>query len=313
MRTRKGLPFTCTAYMKAIIESIMARVQRDEKVIICHFLWMGNHPHIIIVAKDSAQCCRFYGELKKQLTDAVKRLLAENDLSLWKKNGTSVVEYGDVEGLQKQIAYIYANPARANLIDTITSYPGLSTYKSFNQTPSTLSGSYSKKCPWIRATSIEKLPCRSVTETQDRHITSKLLHKCTTSYTLTIHPNAWMKCFGLANEDVAEINQQILLILKDYEAEARCKRNQKGQKVMGAKRLSLEPLTLSYRTKSLTKKIFCYAASKETRIGMIQAYKEFCNQCKECYQRWKIGDYRVKWPPGAFLPFMPPRYNWLPE
>jgi len=290
----------------------MARVQRDEKVIICHFLWMGNHPHIIIVAKDSAQCTRFYGELKKQLTDAVKRLLGDNELSLWKKNGTSVVPYGDIEGVQKQIAYIYANPARADLTDTIERYPGLNTFESFRETSHTLNGSYTKLCPWIRSPAIEKLPCRAVTPTQDRHITETLLESSTRAHTLTLHPNAWMKCFDIGEDEVEETNREILEKLRTYESEARAERNKKGKKVMGAKKLSAQSLTLSYRSKSITKRIFCYAANKETRIQMIADYKAFCARCAECYQRWKVGDYKVEWPPGSFLPAMPPRQNCLP-
>jgi len=313
MRTRKGLPFVCTQYMKTIIEGVMARVQRNEKVIICHFLWMGNHPHIIIVAKDSMQCTRFYGELKKQLTEAVKGLLGESDLSLWKKNGTSVIPYGDIEGVQKQIAYIYANPARAALTDTIERYPGLNTYQSFRETPHTLNGSHSKSCPWVRAPAIEKLPCRSVTPRQDRNITEGLLEASTRAHTLTLQPNAWMMCFDVSESEVEEINQGILEQLREHESEARKERSRKKKKVMGAKNLAAQSLTLSYKSKSITKKLFCYAADKETRVQMIADYKEFCARCAECYQKWKLGNYKVEWPPGAFLPYMPPRYNWLPE
>jgi len=312
MRTRKGLPFVCTQYMKTIIEGIMARVQRNEKVIICHFLWMGNHPHIIIVAKDSAQCTRFYGELKKQLTEAIKRLLGNDNLTLWKKNGTSIVRYGDVGSVQKQIAYIYANPARANLADTVERYPGLNTYKAFQSTPNTLTASYTKLCPWVRAPAIEKLSCRSVTPTQDNHITTGLLESSTRSHKLVIQPNAWMKSFNISPEEVEEINEGILERLKELESEARKERNSLGWKVMGARRLASEPLSLSYRSKSTAKKIFCYAEDRETRIQMIADYKEFCARCTECYQLWKLGDYKVQWPPGAFLPAMPPRQNCLP-
>ncbi|MDC0357859.1 hypothetical protein OAO01_03515, partial [Oligoflexia bacterium] len=96
MRTKRGLPFVCTAYMNLLLKGILARVQRDLKVILCHHLWNGNHPHIIIRARDSAQCTHFYGEVQKQITDSIKRLLGRKHLNLWQKNGTSVVPYGDV-------------------------------------------------------------------------------------------------------------------------------------------------------------------------------------------------------------------------
>jgi hypothetical protein len=92
MRTRRGLPFMTTLYMQLILESILARVQRDSKVIIDHIIWMANHVHIIIQAKDAAACKNFYGEVQKQITEAMKRLLNLEHLNLWGSNTVSVVE-----------------------------------------------------------------------------------------------------------------------------------------------------------------------------------------------------------------------------
>jgi hypothetical protein len=46
-RAREGIPFASWQPMKLIIEAILARVQRDEKLTICHYIWMGNHPYRI--------------------------------------------------------------------------------------------------------------------------------------------------------------------------------------------------------------------------------------------------------------------------
>jgi len=84
-RARRGLPFCCTMYMRAIIEGILARVQRDDKVILHHHVFEGSHVHLIITAKDSDACKMFYGQLEKQITDSIKRLLGLEHLSLWSK------------------------------------------------------------------------------------------------------------------------------------------------------------------------------------------------------------------------------------
>jgi REP element-mobilizing transposase RayT len=52
-RARKGLPLPPLAVIRVLIESILARVQHDEKVEIIAFLWMSNHPHIIVRVKDA--------------------------------------------------------------------------------------------------------------------------------------------------------------------------------------------------------------------------------------------------------------------
>lgn len=312
MRTRNGLPFVCTRYMRLILSGILARVQRDQKVTICHFVWMSNHLHMVIVVKDSFECTKFYCEVQKQITDAVKGLLGLRYLSLWLKNGTSVIRYGDLEGCIERIAYIYANPAKAHLVDSIKSYPGFSSWDGFNQNLSSLKASYKEECPWIRTPMITELVVKSVSPAQDQHITNRLKSAAKVTHELVIEPNAWMKVFGIeTDEEIAEVNSQIHERLKSFEDLAREDRIKRGFKVKGATKLAQEYLTLDYMTKSTSRKIFAYAFNPKLRTQMIHEYKYLCELCYECYQRWKLGDYKVDWPLGVFLPAMPPRANCL--
>ena len=313
MRTKVGLPFVCTNYMKLIIEGIISRVQRDSKVVLCHMNFMGNHPHMMVVAKDSLECTRFYGEIKKQLTDAIKNLSGKDNLSLWQKNGTSVSHYGDVAGVVERIAYIYANPANAHLVDSIERYPGLSSWEAYQQTPNTLLAKHKKLCPWIRLPAISKLPSRSMSDSQDKFFTTRLKHCSKKKHELIYHPNAWMLSFDVSEQEVQSINENILNRLRGMEQEKRNERVNKGFRVKGANKLKAEALNLTYRSKNRSIKIFAYALDPVIRKKLIEEYKLFCDECDECYKRWKVGDYLVQWPPGAFLPPMPPRINWFDE
>jgi len=148
-----------------------------------------------------------------------------------------------------------------------------------------------------------------VSKTQDNFIAEKLKRSSTITHSLIITPNAWMKYMNVEPDEISKINEDIKDTLYGLEAEARAERIVKGYKVMGAKRLASEALDLEYRSKSKSRRIFVYAACKEIRIQMIKDYKYFCDRCAECYQRWKLGDYSVSWPPGAFLPPGPPTIN----
>jgi REP element-mobilizing transposase RayT len=112
-RTKRGLPFVCTAYMNLIIRSALARAQRDNKVTLCHIVAMANHFHIILVAKDAFECTKFYCEVKKQITESLKSLLGLDSLNLWKGNGTSVVKFFSESSLIERIAYIWLTPSTA--------------------------------------------------------------------------------------------------------------------------------------------------------------------------------------------------------
>ena len=305
MRTRQGLPFACRRYMKMILKSVLARVQRDNKVVLCHYLWMGNHPHIIIVAKDKKACTQFYGEVQKQLTEAVKRLMGLNYLNLWKNNATSVIPYYDIDTVCYRIAYLYANPAKANLVDTIKDYPGLSSWREYNRDKSSLIVKYEEACPWVRAPMISKLPeNRSITALEDIKLCKKWKKESLESHTLKLQPNIWMKCFKVEDEaKVKAVNEQISKQHIGLEQEAR--ENRKNRKVMGKKKLQEKVPELSYKSNKKLRRIFAYSLDPQLRIELIRLYDAFCQKCVECYEQWKLGYLAVAWPAGALLPPLP--------
>jgi hypothetical protein len=158
---------------------------------------MGNHPHIIVVAKDKKACTQFYGELQKQLTEAVKRLCGLEHLTLWKSNGTSVIAYHDEETVCYRIAYLYANPARADLVDTIQDYPGFSSWREFKRNKDSLEAASSEEYQWIRAPFIEQLPRLAVNRIEDMQICGRWKKIAKDSHELVVEPNAWMRAFKI--------------------------------------------------------------------------------------------------------------------
>ena len=317
MRTRRGIPFVRTRYMKMLLRSVIARVQRDGKVRVCHHLWMGNHPHIIVVAQDKRACTQFYGEVQKQLTDAVKRLLGLKHLNLWKNNATSVIPYYDLETVCYRIAYLYANPARAHLVETIAHYPGLSSYEEFLKAiaSSSLSARYSTRCPWVQAPAIPPLPKGlALTRQEDRALSERWEEQAVVEHELIVEPNLWMKSFGVTTkEEIEEANRKILHYLTAFELEAEEDRRKLGRRVMGRKKLTVLGMDFKYEPKKPSQRIFVYSMDKELRVHLIQRYRAFCARCTECYERWKLGDFSVVWPEGALLPPPPPTTNYFPE
>jgi hypothetical protein len=311
-RAREGLPFAVTYYMHLLIESIVARAQRDFKVVLCHHLWMGSHPHILAILKDAELARRFYMEVEKKLTDAVKRLLGLEHLNLWEKT-PRVIEICDLASAIKKIAYYYANPAAAHLVDCIEEYPGLSSWRDFVAVQDKLNAMVAHRRPWIRLPSIPKLPARAVTETQDKFITARLKEANKKKFhTLELFPNAWMECFGIKDDaEVAQINACIIARLRHNEDVCRRWRARKGWKVLGANKLRAQPIMAPHTPKKYGRRIFCIAATIELRVQVIAAFRKFCEECRRCYKCWCAGDVSVFWPPGAFLPPLPPSANAL--
>ena len=306
-RTRRGLPFPCLALIKLLLGSALARAQRDSKVTICHYVWMQNHLHMLLVAHDAHQARNFYMEVQKKITDYMKKLLGKEQLTLW-SGRPSVAEIMDIPQAMHEIAYYYLNPARANLVEDIEDYPGLTSWSAFNDCLHQGVQSFASSVhPWVRQPTIPLLPGTSLSERQDRFLTEKLIRKAKTKHELTIHPNAWMKCFGIGEQsEITTINDAIKDRISRTQAELSERRAREGKKVIGAYRLKTAAISFEHTPKEKTRRIYVLASTVEARIARIRYVQSIVALCKELYKRACAGEW-VQWPPGVFVPPLPPR------
>ena len=299
-RTCKGLPLVATYYMRLLLEGIVARTQRDFKVTICHFLWMANHPHFFVLCQDPAMLCAFYGEIQKSVTEAVKRLLGINKLNLW-EGRAAVAEILDLDAAINQIAYIYGNPSRANLVSSIEEYPGFSTFHEFKHMPSSLFATAEIAAHWVRSSRIPTLPEFSMRQEKDRKFTSNL-KKLSTTMTLVVKPNAWMNCFGIkTSAEVTEINEKIVAVMREKEIENAAKRKFERMTVVGERALRVRSILKTHTPASSERKIFVISSDKELRKSFIDNFIELCATCRECFIKSLRGLFCI-WPPGMFRP-----------
>ena len=303
-RARVGIPFPPNDTINLIILSAMARANWDNKVIICDIIWMGNHPHLILISIDAERFSAFLAELEKTLTEDIKRLLGLDFLHLWEGRPT-IARIGDAEKVMQRKAYLYANPSRAHLVDTIEHYPGVSSFQAFKKaTSQPVDFSVSEDIPWIRLATIKPLGTRSLSPEQDRHYHKHLIGQAKTTHPLTFHPNAWMKCFGIKDSEVEAINKRIFEMILNSESLSRQERLAKGFSTFGINKLKAEPIMKPHIPKKKERKIFFLASTFETRLAMLNDFLAFDDQCTRCYQALRKGDTSISWPPGAFRPPM---------
>jgi hypothetical protein len=307
-RAKSGLPFPCWDTVKVLLESAIARAQRDNKITLCHYLWMGNHAHLIAVFHDANQAKKFYMEVKKKVTDYIKRLLEVKHLELWEKK-ESVIYLASIADAMEQISYLYLNPSSAGLERSIERYPGLNSFNLFlalkdEKTDSALT----KEVPWIRQPSITALPPnRRLSRSEDKEYAENLKNTNKRKYPLTLKPNAWMKCFSVKDsKDVCEINSEILNEIRRIEAINVLENSH----FKGASGLRNEQLMKAHTPKKKERRIFVIAKSKEQRTGYIKFIQKLFAECARLYQLQCRG-YTVSWPPGVFPPAAPPLVNAL--
>jgi hypothetical protein len=300
IRAKEGLPFAALGLITTILEGAMARAQRDSKITICHFIWMANHLHILFIVHDAWQCSAFFCELQKKITDAMKKLLGIEHLLLW-EGRPSIVRILDAETATQRIAYFYCNPAKANLVESIEHYPGLSSWGAFSSAPQDLSAKVSKEVPWYRSRYLPVLDSRSVSARRDKGYLEELRRRKHRLHNLEIYPNAWMKVFEIAEaEEVKGINLSIVENVKDTEKSYAAERRAKRIGVMGPTALASTPILKPHKPKK-SRRIYFISFIKELRLQAIAEMQDLGQLCRELYLAARCGA-RVDWPPGVFPP-----------
>ena len=296
IRVRSGLPFPCLVFIKLLLQSAMARASRDGRITICHYLWMQNHLHMIVVMKDSDDCKAFYAELQKKLTDYVKRLLGIDHLHMW-EGRPNVAKFGDLEKLKEKVAYDYANPSKANLVQSIELYPGLSSWLEF-QAASKLDSTFTTEVPWIHNPAVPKVGARAFSSRVDQALADKLRRSSKKIERLIVEPNAWMRCFDLSDKDVSRINSEIIATVRKFEKDAETKRVAKKKTVVGVQGLLNERFFKPHEPKKKERRIFILSSIDSIRVEFIKLVKELCAKCRKLFKAREF----TLWPPGMFRP-----------
>lgn len=306
IRARTGLPFPHWCLMQLLLASALARTQRIGYVTLCHFIWMANHAHILVVVQDADSCKRFYMELQKKITDYMKRLLRKPHLELW-EGQPAVIAILDLDKAVDRVRYLYSNPAKANLVDTIQDFPGYSSWEYFSENSTDLAAKYASCTPWVRQYHIQPLKRGLISRLEDTHQTQSLRSKAKHFHELTVFPNAWMRCFKIKEAtDVAATNRRILELIMASEESFRNTRKTERKKVLGADRLRREPIMKQHTPLKNDPKIFAMSSDRKLRMDYIEKVLWICDQCDNLARRQQLGE-RVNWPPGVFpspLPMM---------
>ena len=307
-RAKRGIPLPARPLMNQLIKSALARTQRDYKVIICTFVWMGNHPHIIVVSRDIEELTKFYGELKKRITESVKRLLGLRQLTLWEESGATVPVVLDINEAASRMVYIFTNPTAAKLVTSIDKYPGLSTWKAFNELPADIKSEATEQVPWIHMDTIPDLPNPQFSKNEENRALRIILEDENNQerFPLIISPFAWLAAYGVTEpEEIQEYRSNIIERVREKEEELAKERAKTGRGVMGHTRLLAEGISFDHVPTKKGRRIFVLSSTNEWRINFILNFRAFCEECRDCYELMKLGHKNIEWPPGAFVPPAP--------
>jgi hypothetical protein len=301
-RAKEGIPLPSTGYMNLLVSGLLAKALEPGGITLCAFVAMGNHWHILFMPHCKSKLRNFSAVFKSSLTKAVKRVLGHQEsLHLW-DNRSSKIQVLDIDKAKERFAYLYSNPAKANLVTSITNYPGVSSWEAYSQATPTLDARVEIYCPFVREKHIPPIG-----EMQPHTYGELLRAQVEREITMTVEPHAWMQAFGIAeHDDVALIHQQILDSLTANEAQCAQDRRQKRKKVMSRRLLTTQrPTVTGWKPKKKERRIFFLSSCKDMRLEFLRYFETFCHTCRTLYEAWKAGIYPKEWPPEAYLPQHP--------
>lgn len=296
----EGFPFPPNPLINLLLLSSLARAQHHHPVSISHYLFESTHAHFMILVENPEDVVGFMERFKTESSHAVNRLLGKKKHTIWCEGYDSPTVLTLDKAIDK-IVYLYTNPSKDNLEDTLDRYPGLSSWGAFR------SGKHTKRCAYIRRDELYELRRTDLSLKQFEGLARRLRNKAEIDHVFRLKPDSWMEAFGVhAEAERAQINTEIVRRIGEREAEYRAVRS---SPVVGAKRLMLRPMDTPYIPKRTGRKMWCLSGDIDLRKRFIAAAKALVKEAKRIYQRWRVGDFSRPYPLGLFAPRVPKLAN----
>lgn len=297
---REGLLLLCNPLCEMIIKSCLARAQFLYPVRICGFLIEASHIHLLLVVYNPDDVPAFIRHFKTETSHMLNRLLGRQNRTIWCEGYDSPIVLTFIRALLA-LVYIYINPAKDNLEESIDKYPGVSSWKMFRK--------HEHKKLWkrVKRPVFKPLPRDSQNLRGYAKEAERVLATSTSAHEFTLEPNAWLEAFGITSkEEQDKINQRIIDRVALVEERARQKRKREGKHIMGEKRLRNEAFNIAYQaSKRSGKKMWCLTEDRPLRIKFISFLKELFDRARAVRARWAVGDYSDPYPMGLYPPSQP--------
>ena len=287
----ENLPFIPCLLINAILEGILARAQDmygQEIVALC---FMGNHLHLIIRVTDPDNVSSFMKYIKGESAWAINILLGRKQHTVWCKGFDSPIVL-TAKDVMDRIAYVYLNPVKARLVNTIDEYPGISTWKAFT------TGHTVKNVTWIRRASLFKLPKLELSYSEQLEIVNRLKRANKIKHKLVISPFAFAQVFKeLKDTKHSVIKEHIISMVRAGEIEYK----KEDHQVLGARELSRQPINASYDSKRNGRRSFVISSDIDLRQRALAWYKTQIRLAKDAWRNGRYGG-EMRLPPGFYGP-----------
>ena len=301
LSVREGIMLPANDLVKFVLKSAMLKALKHHPITISHFIVNGTHIHKIVRVYNPEDIPGYMERFKTESAHYLNNLIGRNQRAVWCEGYDSPMLLQPEDVIEK-IIYLYTNPVKDGLINSIEHYPGLSSWQSYKNRKSFIKGQL------ISRDDVYEVEQDKGDEyfRKKRKLLSKSAGK---ERVVKIDPDDWMKAFG--NLDRKETNDRMFELINHREEEIRNKFKEEKRNFMGLARLVNQGIDLSYIPKREGKKMWCISFDVELRITYINFLKELTKQARDVYLRWCEGDITKRMPEGMFAPRMPVLANYF--
>jgi REP element-mobilizing transposase RayT len=302
----EGLMLTANPLIALTLTSCMARALRLWPVRICDFVVEATHIHFLLVVYNPEDLRGFMERFKTESAIALNRLMNRRSRTFWRKGYDSPVLL-DVDKAVEKLCYLYTNPAKDNLVNSIDEYPGLTSWQHFVSASSPSCSEYALIATKLLARrDFTPLPQRKLTSTDYEELAQSLGEgKPDLSFPL-YHSGAWLSCFGITDPEEQEAYRtRIIETVRSMEKAFHQERTEKGHPVIGASALTATRPGTAYAPQRKGRRTLCLSFNLSLRSAFIIQVKALVAKGKEVLSLWKKGATACPYPSGLYPPCIP--------
>ena len=292
----EGIMLPANPLVSFLIKAALLKAQSHHPIKISHLIVNGTHIHMIVRAINPEDIPGFMERFKTESAHYLNRLLGRRKRTVWCSRYDSP-RLQTVESVMKYITYLYTNPVKDGMIDSIRHYPGISSWEKYRSRTKLLKGALISR---------DVIP--EVDQLQGykyyKNIRRLLAKSASKPKVIDINPDDWMLAFPDI-EDRELVNQEILELIKETEKDIQLKRQKDKKSPMGVSKLINQGIRLEYRPKRSGRKMWCLSTDRKARKAYISWLKQLVEEANDVYLAWKAGDTSRRMPIGLFPPRMP--------
>lgn len=281
-----------------IILSCLARAQEHHPIELGDIVVEATHVHFIVRVSNPEDIKGFMERFKTESAHAINRLLGRGKRTVWCAGYDSPVLL-TADDVVDKIAYIYENPSKDGLEDSIDKYPGVSGFHYRGQDSAEI------EVPLLSRDDIKPLPAGPLEE-EDYIRLAEEISRDKKKIALKLFPNAWMKCFGIKDQsEVISYNERISTEIRSRESRHRDLRAKERSRVIGRQGLVQTPIGGAFQPKRTGRRMWCICCDKDIRKEFISWIKGLVVRAREVLASWRSGALSVPYPVGLYPPTLP--------